>query len=391
MHRNHVSQKVILAVALPLLGLGALAAWRVLHADPAAAPDESRPAPVAVAAVEHGPIELRRTFTGTLEAFSSFVVAPKVAGRIETIAVDIGDSVRRGQVVAELDDAEFVQEVAQAEAELRVAEATVAGARSLAEAAEREVQRLAGLAESGFTSQSQFDAAKAQHLAREAELKVAEAGVIRAKAQLESARIRLGYTRVAADWTGDDMERVVAERFVDEGDTVSATTPLLRIVEIDRLINAFFVTEKDYARLHVDQPATFVTDAYPGVTFRGSISRIAPVFRETTRQARVELLVHNTDRRLRPGMFVRATLLLDRVENAVIVPQAALTRRNNEVGVFLVDASGTSVRWVPVQTGIREGDRVEIVSPRLQGRVVVLGQQLIEDGAAITIADDFQT
>jgi multidrug efflux pump subunit AcrA (membrane-fusion protein) len=96
------------------------------------------PAPVEVAAVSRGPLTLRRTFNGTLKARAEFMVAPKVAGRIEKIFVNLADQVERGQVVAELDNDEYVQAVAQARADLAVARANLAEAKSALEQAERE-------------------------------------------------------------------------------------------------------------------------------------------------------------------------------------------------------------------------------------------------------------
>lgn len=347
-----------------------------------------RRAPVAVAPIERGSITLRRTFSGTLEAYSSFSVASEVSGRIESIAVDIGDPVERNQIVATLEAAEFEQAVAQAKADLAVAQANLVEARSLAEISDREIQRMNDLRDEGYTSQSQLDTVEAESLARQARLKVAEAQITRAESALKSARIRLGYSSIVAGWDGPGDQRVVAERFFDEGDTVSANSPILRVVDIDRMIAVIFVTERDYASLHENQEATFVTDAYPNETFAGSIKRIAPVFREATRQARVELLVPNPDRRLKPGMFVRAMLTLDHVDDTTIVPEAAITRRGDAEGVFLVDESGETVRWVPVRTGLRDSERVEVFGEGLTGRVVVLGQQLIGDNSAIVIPDD---
>jgi RND family efflux transporter MFP subunit len=352
-----------------------------------------RAVPVEVATVERGPIERRRAFTGTLEARAEFVVAPKVSGRIEGLDVDLADAVRRGQVVARLDNAEHVQAVTQAQADLAVAQANLAEAKSLLTIAQRELQRLDRLRERGVSSEAQLDVAKAEHLAKQAHVAVTRAQVTRARAELETARIRLGYTRVAADWRGGDDERVVAERYVDEGETVSANAPLLRIAELDPLTAVVFVTERDYALLRPGQRAVLATDAYPGEAFRGTIARIAPVFRESTRQARVELRVENPGRRLKPGMFVRATVVLERVEDAVIVPERALATREGREGVFVVADDGASVAWRPVRVGIRDGGRVQVAAdgPGALGgpgtRVVTLGQQLIADGSVITVAE----
>jgi hypothetical protein len=87
-------------------------------------------------------------------------------------------------------------------------------------------------------------------------------------------------------------------------------------------------------------------------------------------------------------MFVRAMLTLDHVDDTTIVPEAAITRRGDAEGVFIVDESGETVRWAPVRTGLRDSERVEVFGEGLTGRVVVLGQQLIGDNSAIVIPDD---
>ncbi|ALP51759.1 RND transporter [Candidatus Tenderia electrophaga] len=377
-----------LLLVLVVGGLGWLAYPRLQAPDDGdakpAGGDETRPVPVETALIEQRPIALRRGFTGSLEAHAEFTVSPKVDGRLVELEVDLGDAVRRDQVVARLDDAEYRQSVAQAEADLAVARANLAEARSQRVIAERELERLDQLSERGVSSASQRDVAKAAQLAREAHVQVTQAQVMRAESQLEAARIRLGYTQVRAAWRGGNDSRVVAERFLDEGETVSANAPLLRIVEFDPVTAVFFVTERDYARLQAQQAVALSTDAYPGETFSGRIARIAPVFRENTRQARVEVHVANPDLRLKPGMFARAQVILASVAEARVVPEQALTKRDGQTGVFVVGADGRRAHWRPVTVGISDAGRVQITGERLSGRVVTLGQQLLDDGSAIT-------
>jgi RND family efflux transporter MFP subunit len=345
------------------------------------------PVPVEVAAIEVGPIERVRVFSGTLQAHAEFVAAPKVSGRVEQLDVDLADIVHRGQVVARLDNDEYVQAVRQAEADLAVARANLAEAQNLLKIAARELQRIDKLRERGVSSEAQRDTAKADQLAKQAHVEVTKAQVIRAQAELETARIRLGYTEVNAGWRGGSDQRVVAERYVDEGETVTANAPLLRIVELDPIEVVIYVTERDYASLQSGQSAKLSTDAYPDETFHGEISRISPVFRESTRQAQVELRVDNPQFRLKPGMFVRVMVALERIPEAHIVPEQALVKREERDGVFLVSPAGSTVHWRPVQVGIRQGDRVQVHGSGLSGRVVTLGQQLLDDGSAIRIAN----
>jgi multidrug efflux pump subunit AcrA (membrane-fusion protein) len=109
------------------------------------------------------------------------------------------------------------------------------------------------------------------------------------------------------------------------------------------------------------------------------------VFEQSSRQARAELTVANPNHKLKPGMFVRAEAILDRAEGATIVPVAAITTRNGRTGVFVVNREGTSVSWHPVEVAITDNDRVQVRGEGISGRVVTLGQQLLDDGAAIVI------
>jgi len=378
------------AVGIVLIGAVVLAGWFFLpqfrqQDTIGKGGKEPRPAPVEVVEISRGPITLRRVFNGTLEARAEFMVAPKVGGRIEKLFLNLADTVVRGQVVAELDNDEFVQAVAQARADLAVTKANLVEAKSALERANREFERIKTLKKRGVASESQFDETFAEQAAKQAQLEVANAQVMRAEALLETANIRLGYTKVTADWTGGEDQRQVAERFVDEGHTVSANTPLLLIVELDPITGIIFVTEKDYALLRSGQTAELTTDAYPGEEFVGRIDRISPVFRENTRQARVELTIDNKRFRLKPGMFIRATVELDHIAAATIVPEQAVTSRGDQTGVFIVNEEIMTVSWRPVQVGIQEGDRVQIEGEGLIGRVVSLGQQLIDDGSVIFI------
>jgi len=351
----------------------------------------ARPSPVEVAPIERGPIVLNRTFSGELEALAEFVVAPKVNGRLERVLVHIADTVQRGQVVAELDNDEYVQAVAQAQADLAVARANRSEAQNVLEIANREFKRTESLRKRGIASDSELDTAQQDLLVKRAQLTVAEAQVAKFAAALESANIRLGYTRVTAGWSGGDDQRVVAERYVDEGQTLAANTPILMIVDLDPILGIVYVTERDYARMQPGQVVSLTTEAFPGEPFTGHIVRIAPVFRTATRQARIEMTIDNPGHRLKPGMFIQATVELAHVTDAVIVPEQALTERNDRTGVFIVSDDGKSVNWREVKVGIRAGDRVQVEGRGLAGRVVVIGQQLVKDGALITIAEEQAT
>lgn len=341
--------------------------------------------PVEVAPIEKGPVHLRLSFNGTLEARAEFVVAPKVGGRIQSLNADLADTVKRGQLVAELDSDEAFQAVLQARADLAVAKANQAEAVSALEIAAREFDRIKTLKQRGVASDSQYDAAMASRLGKQSRLEVAKAQVTRAEALLETAGIRLGYTKVTADWPGGDAQRLVAERYVDEGQTVSANTPLLLISELEPITGIVHVTEKDYASLRPGQEVLLTTDAYPEEIFQGKIDRISPVFNQTTRQAKVELVIANPGLKLKPGMFIRATVDVRTIPGVTIVPAMAIVLRQGTTGIFIANDQENTASWRPVTIGITEGKRVQVDGEGIQGRVVVLGQHLLEHGSAIRI------
>lgn len=342
---------------------------------------------VEAAPVTTGAVADVRSFTGSVEAGNAFTVAPKIGGLVERVHVDIGDPVRRGQVVVELDDDEATQSLAEAEAELAVARAEREQARADTSLARRELERTRTLAQRELASQSELDTASARAEAQQAAVAVATARVSQREAALARARVQLGYTSVRADWPGEDANRVVGERLVNAGDTVAANTPLLTILDLTPVIIAFSAPESDYAHLSRGQPVRITADAFPRREFEGRIARIAPRFAEDSRQARIEVTADNDDGALKPGMFATARVTVDSADDATLVPTEAVVRRAEGPGVYhIVEDEPSTVRFVPIRIGIEGEERIQILEPELSGQVVTLGQQMLEDGAPVVIS-----
>jgi RND family efflux transporter MFP subunit len=381
-------------IAFLILVLSATAAmvWLLPERAPGGeqAPADRSGVPVAV---EVSPVE-RRTiheigiYPGTLIPESQFTVAPKVAGRLEKILVDIGDEVRQGELIALLDDGEYVQQVDQARAELDVALAGIRESASELGLRQREYERARTLREKKIVSESELDTAQAQYKTALARKQVAEAQAAQKEAVLRAAQVRLGYTRIRATWMDNSGTRVVSERYVDEGAMLPANSPIVSLVGMDTLTAVIHVIERDYPRIRPGQPVLITTDAHPGKTFAGTIDRVAPVLKEAARQARVEVVVANPERVLTPGMFVRARIQFAQHDDAVVVPVKALVRSNGDTAVFLADAASLRARMVPVRVGVVEGDLAEVASPDLEGLVVTVGQHLLKDGAKIILPAD---
>jgi RND family efflux transporter MFP subunit len=386
-------KKALLGVLV--LAVLVLAIWQAQRRIAAADDTKQKGRPDAPVAVETQPVRtgLIRdigVFTGSLVPESQFVVAPKAAGWIKDLLVDIGDSVGRNDVVAVLNDEEFRRQVEQAAAELQVAKANAESTATDLELAKREYDRVMALRAKQIASAAELDTASATYNAGLAQLKVAQAQVVQKEAALKGAELQLSYTQVRAFWETGDANRVVGERFVDEGALVSVNQPIVSVLENNPLTGVVFVIERDYPKMGVGQEAVVTTDAYPRQVFRGSIRRIAPLLRENSRQARVEIEIANADHLLKPGMFVRAQVEFASHEQAMLVPISALVRRDGKEGVFLVENDGSQepalrARFVPVTTGIISGEVAEVREPVLSGQVVTLGNHLLEDGARVIL------
>jgi RND family efflux transporter MFP subunit len=381
-------------VALVLLlaaALGAMA-WR-WYGGSATAPEEGgnrgRNAAVAVetALVQRATLHDLRQFSGTLEAPARFDVAPRIAGRLDRLYFGIGDSVKRNEVVARLDDDEQRQQVDQARAELGVASASLMEAGSLLVVRQRQYERVKLLYTKKIASLSELEGAQSEAEAQQARLQVAEAQVKQREAALRAAEVRLSFTVIRASWNEGSDLRVVGQRYVNEGQTLSANMPILSLLETSTLIAVSYAAERDYPRLRPGMPANVYADGYPERAFRGRIARLAPVFQEASRQARVELEVDNPEGLLKPGMFARLEVEVAKAVQATAVPIEALVTRGGITGVFLADPEGRQARFLPVRTGIVQPPLAEIVTPPLSGRVVTLGNHLLSDGRAIVVVD----
>ena len=346
---------------------------------------------VEIASVGKATVREIGRFTGSLVPRSRYVVAPKIPGRLEKITVDVGDAIKSGRLIAQLDDDEYAQQVEQARAELAVAQATVAESKSALEVAKRELDRVTALREKKVASESELDETDARHAACVAKHKVSLAEVTRREAALKAAEVRLSYTRILASWEDTANVRVVGERFVDEGEMLQANTPIVSILD-NRVMTALIdVIERDYSKIALGQPAVLATDAFTGREFVGKITRIAPLLKEMSRQARVEIEIPNDESLLKPGMFVRALIEFDEHEDTTVILVSALARRDGRQGVFAADTAAMTARFVPVTVGYTEGELVEILEPALSGSVVTLGHHLLEDGAAIRVTEEERT
>jgi len=369
----------IIAVFILILG------WRIVllitSGDDEKAGRTGRP-PVAVEidSVRFGPLSEVRELTGTVYPIYQYIVAPKVSGRIVTIRKRIGDWVKAGEIIAQIDDAEYQQGILEAEANLRIAEASLSESQIQLDQARQEKERVESLQAKGIASPAELDAAVSNYSAQQSRQQLALAQVQQRRASLKSANIRLGYTILTADQAG-----FIGERYVDEGALLAPNSPVVSVIGINTVIVRTTIIERDYGHIQIDMPATVSVDAFPGQFFPGKVARVAPLLQEASRVAQAEVEVVNNPTKLKPGMFARVNVVTASRENARIVPSQAIVSRDGANGIFTVEENGSVARYVPVTVGIVTPQFTEILAPALTGRVITLGQHLLDDGSPILL------
>ena len=378
---------------LPVAALAGLIGYRLMEEEQAEEGNRKRGiAAVAVEAVrpEIAAIQDRRVFTGPLKPWSLYEVAPKVGGRLEEIRFDIGDRIRGGELIARIDPTEYQQVVDQNAADLDVARAQLAEAQVMLDLRKSELDRQKNLFEKNVGTLAQLESAQTNFQAQEAATRRNLAEVKRREAILDNAKLKLADCVITAEWCGDAQPRFVGERYVDQWTLLASNQAILSVAELDRLRAVIHVIERDYPYLRHEQTALLTTDAYPGRTFRGRIVRIAQLLQDNTRQAAVQLEIPNEDLRLKPGMFVRVELEFASKSEAVVVPRNAIVKRDGKEGVFTLDVENARAVFTPVEIGIAAGERVEILSPKLERPVITLGNHLLTHNVPVIVPAEFR-
>ncbi len=343
---------------------------------------------VNVVKVEHVTMLDERVYSGTTQAWSAFDIDPEVSAKLVSLKFDIGDKIRKGDLIAQLDDSNYDQAVRQAEAELEVAKAKDVEVKALLKLRKSQYERLQLLHDRNATSDSEFENAESAMKVQEAALVQSEANIQNCEARLAAAKVKLDDTRIFADWNSGSDIRHVGDRYVDEGTLVSPGKPILKIIEIDRIKARIPIIERDFRFLQVGQRAEVTTDAYPGVAFEGTVEMISNELAESTRTVVAILSIPNLDFRLRPGMFVRVRIVLSEHRNTQAIPPNAILTRNDQRGVFMIDPKDQTALFVPVKTGLETRNRVEIISPVFKDNdlIVTVGNHMLETGKEVEVS-----
>jgi multidrug efflux pump subunit AcrA (membrane-fusion protein) len=415
-------KKVLVFIGMLIL-LGLALYWagadtkKETRATPPALNNRQRSIPVETILVHRGSIERRLHLTGTIMADATVDVFSKVSGILERLEVDQGDRVKANQVVARVEREEKEAELQEDRAALDVLRARWAqmetGARpeeiAQAEQLVRQTKaswetsldnyrRLKKLKDSDYVSQQRLDEATLQVTVSEAEYQSAVekltllkkgarqedrdallAQMREAEAALRLAEIHLKNTTIRAPIGG-----IISKKYVDQGALVGTSTPILRIVAMDKVSVMVQIVESELAQLRHGATADISVDAYRDEIFKGTVALISPTVDPDSRTADVEIEVDNRDYRLKPGMFARVELVVQRRDNVLLLSKDSLITENGPARVF-VHNSGRAI-LKDVSLGLEGEEYVEVLNGLSQGdEVLVAGYYELKDGMAVNV------
>jgi len=375
--------------------------------------------PVQISPVIRKQMTYSLTVTGDIAPMMQVDLFPRVSGYLERIDVNLGDSVRQSQVIAQIDRTEFLQKVKEVEAkvaqakanlseleagsrpeELRQAEEALRQAQSRFDNAKLHRERVEALFKRQVISKKEADIAEMDYTVAEAQLAASQQNLklvregarqevregSRAKlkemeALLAQEQIRLQNTLIIAPFQGE-----IIRKYIDAGALASPSTPIVNLVHTMTLKIVANVLEKDIPLLKPAMKAKIQTEAYPGKVFEGKVARINTGLDLNTRTLQAEIEIPNSSRLLKPGMFARIEVVLLEKPEVLAIPSNAVMENQGEKFVYLLEGNKAARR--PIVTGIEQDRFMEVREGLKEGdQVIVRGQEGIRENTTIRVIE----
>ncbi|MBK8001529.1 MAG: efflux RND transporter periplasmic adaptor subunit [Verrucomicrobia bacterium] len=290
------------------------------------------------------------SLVGSVAANEMVEIKSETDGTLEEVLFTEGQKVKQGDLLIRLDESKFTATVNEAEANFKLTETTY----------DRNKQLL----RDKLISQQEYDQAAAQYQA--------------SKASLELKKRLLKDARIYAPFKG-----MMSSRQVSPGQVIARNTTLTWLIDLDPVKVELNVPERFVSQLKIGQKIEITVAAYPGRTFLGEVFFVAPFVESATRTALVKARIDNPNAELKPGMFANLNLTLKLKEDAIVIPESAVTASGDRNIVYVLDKEDTA-QIRPVKIGIRQAGLVEIISGVKPGeRVVAEGIQKIRPGAKV--------
>lgn len=303
---------------------------------------------------------------GRLYPNRQVTVSAQLPGVVKRYYADIGDAVKKGKVLIEIDPSDYQLGYDEAKAGLTAAEAGLFAATKAFERAKKLLPRQ-------VISPGDFERA-------EAEFKGAEASEQRAKVGLKAARERLKKTRITAPFSS-----LVAALMVEEGQMVGGGVPVMILVDLSQVRVLIHLAERQYVKLDQDDPVEVKVDAFPDKVYKGKVDRIGITADAATNTFPVEILISNPELALKPGLSARVSVTLEVLSGVILIPQSTVLHREKGTTVFILQDDKTVSERI-VKLGVSKGDLIQVLEGISPGeKVVTKGQNYIKNGDRVML------
>lgn len=310
--------------------------------------------------------------SGTINPVNTVSVGSTVSGLIKEIYVDYNDVVKKGQILAQIDPANFEATVQQNQAQINNARANLAKLQAIANYHQKQYVRYKNLYSKNFVAKSELDEKLSTYQSDLAQINAAKAQISQYQATLKTALTNLGYTKIIAPVDG-----TVISREIDLGSPVAASfqAPELFTIaqDLTKMQIEVSVSEADIGRVEEGQDVTYTLDGYPDSTFTGKVTqvRLSPTTESNVVTYTVIVDVNNEDLKLKPGMTANVSIITDKSENVLCVPNMALKftpdingPKYKNQGIWILEKG--KPKRVEIETGAYNDSSTEIISDKIQ-------------------------
>ena len=319
--------------------------------------------------------------TGTIQPVNTVDIGAQVSGMISKIYVDYNSEVTKGQLLAQIDTSLFEAQLQQSIANINNAKATLAKNKAILDYDEKTYKRYKNLYARNLVSKNDLDSAESSYKSDLAQVQAAQATIMQAQANYDTASANMRYTKITSPVDG-----IVISKEVEEGQTVAASfqTPTLFTVAED-LTNMKIetsVSEADIGKVKVGQEVEYTLDGYPDSTFKGIVTqvRLSPTTESNVVTYTVIIGVENEDSKLMPGMTANVSIITNKQENVLTVPNNALkftaaenNKKYEEKGIW-INKKGKPER-INIKTGLSDDFYTQIISDEIKsGDLVYTGK-----------------
>jgi RND family efflux transporter MFP subunit len=344
------------------------------------------PSSVETVSVAARKLEMNVSLPAQLLPYQSVDIYPRVTGFLDSISVDVGSHVRKGEELMRLSAPELVAQRSQSDAAVRAAESQLATAQAKLASDQGTYAHLAAAAKTpGVVAQNDVLVAEQAVAADKGAVSAAEHNVSAARDALRSVAQMESYLNITAPFSG-----VVTLRNLHPGALTGPSAgqagaqPIVRIVDTNRLRLVVPIPEAEVGEMKQGQSVAFTVPAYPGETFHAPIARIAHDVDLTTRTMHVELDVQNPNEKLAPGSFVTVSWPVRRASDSMFVPTTSVT--GDQQHTFVIRVRDGKAEWVNVQTGETVNGEMEVFGDLHSGdQVVRMASDAIRNGQSVAV------